>query len=558
MIVQMKEVSYLYEKTPALYDIQLEIARGSLTVLCGVTGSGKSTLLRLLSGLVKPSTGSISYGGDVNPQRISMVFQQPETQLFASSVYKDIEYGLEQRGVPKVSRTGLIQSALTKVGLPFEEYSERSPFLLSGGEKRRLCIAGAIAAQPRLLILDEPTAGLDPPAAQALLELVQELQQSGLTIVIGTHDLDAFYPIADQAVVMSQGTVYYSGPVHPLTTDPAKLSAVGLEAPAYVRIGAALRDKGLLKNTPASLEDVLKELQAQPLVVPVLSSDTLEVIQAEDADVLPTEDNRFQAYSEVIHSKTATLKSRWQERDPRVKWLGMVLGSFIILGMHSLLPLLLTSGIIAGLLGSAGLSWARTVWFFKPFLLMFLFLWILSAISWNSPDYSLGSVGFSNEGIILGGLSVLRFLLLVAIGFLFTETTTGAPLREGLEWAITPLKKLGIRTRNVSLAVSITLQFVPWILSKLSQLQLALRSRGGQQSKLKQWTPRQIYLLLVPLLILVISMGDELATAIESRGYDSKKDRTPTYVLVWRRNDTRVLICILLVTGLLWWCSLVT
>ncbi|MRN54132.1 ATP-binding cassette domain-containing protein [Paenibacillus monticola] len=558
MIVQMEGVSFQYDKTPALCDIQLEIPQGSLTVLCGITGSGKSTLLRLISGLVKPSTGSISYGGDVNPKRISMVFQQPETQLFASSVYKDIEYGLEQHGVPKASRSELIQSALAKVGLPFEEYSERSPFLLSGGEKRRLCIAGAIAVQPRLLILDEPTAGLDPPAAQALLELVQKLQQSGLTIVTGTHDLDAFFPIADQAVVMSQGSVYYSGPIHPLTTDPAKLSAAGLEPPAYVRIGATLKEKGLIKKTPASLEDVLTELQAHPLAIPVISRNIMEVVEDADADVLPTEDNRFQAYSEVIHSKTTTLKSRWQERDPRVKWLGMVLGSFIILGMHSLLPLLLTTGIIAGLLGSAGLSWARTVWFFKPFLLMFLFLWILSAITWSSPDYSLGPIGFTNEGIILGGLSVLRFLLLVAIGFLFTETTTGAPLREGLEWAIAPLKKLGIRTRNVSLAVSITLQFVPWILGKLSQLQLALRSRGRQQNKLKQWTPRQIYMLLVPLLILVISMGDELATAIESRGYDSKKDRTPTYALIWRRSDTLSLICILLVTGLLWWCSLAT
>lgn len=113
---------------------------------------------------------------------------------------------------------------------------------------------------------------------------------------------------------------------------------------------------------------------------------------------------------------------------------------------------------------------------------------------------------------------MLRFLLLIALGFLFTETTTGAPLREGLEWGIAPLRTLGIRTRNWSLAVSVTLQFVPWILGKLAQLQLALGSRGRRARGVARWSPRQIALIIVPLLILVLGMGDELATAVESRG----------------------------------------
>uniref|UniRef100_UPI00046FF1F0 energy-coupling factor transporter transmembrane component T n=1 Tax=Paenibacillus zanthoxyli TaxID=369399 RepID=UPI00046FF1F0 len=162
---------------------------------------------------------------------------------------------------------------------------------------------------------------------------------------------------------------------------------------------------------------------------------------------------------------------------------------------------------------------------------------------------------FSAEGAISGGLSVLRLGLLISLGFLFTETTSGAPLREGLEWAIKPLGKLGVRTRNWSLAVSVTLQFIPWVLGKISSLQLALASRGNRKRERMRWTPKQISLMAVPLLLQVISMGDELATAIEARGYDPSKPRTPWLVLRWRRRDTAAVLIAVLAAALLWWTS---
>ncbi|KAI7269641.1 hypothetical protein KC345_g7528 [Hortaea werneckii] len=528
-----------------------------MTVLCGITGSGKSTLLRLLAGLETPSSGRILYEKTEEealriPAAVSMVFQQPETQLFAGSVYKDMEYGLAQRGVPKSQRTDTIRGALTRVGLPYDEFAGRSPFLLSGGEKRRVCIAGAIASRPGLLILDEPTAGLDPRAAQALLNMVQELRESGLTLIIGTHDLDSFLPVADGVIVMKQGSVHYDGPASALTADPLLLSGAGLTPPAYASIGQALLQRGLLDTMPDSLEKLLAGLKQQPLHIPAAdriradsgagavpicqSSDHREHLEeqrnlpdllppagvvvmglpdhtqtaemanglpdpqpAADAMKGPTASARAEAAQHKItpqsgalasmntqvlcgdpktdkflYSKKAPGRLRWQGLDPRVKWLGMILGSLIVLGMDTLLPLLLAASLLAGLTASAGISWRRTLRFFRPFLLMFLFLWLLSALNWSSPDFSIGPVGFSSAGILRGGISVLRFLLLIVLGFLFTETTTGAPLREGLEWAIAPLKTLGIRTRNWSLAVSVTLQFVPWILGKLDQLQLAL------------------------------------------------------------------------------------
>ncbi|WP_342476324.1 ATP-binding cassette domain-containing protein [Paenibacillus sp. FSL H7-0350] len=546
MRIHTEQLSFCYEGSrPAVHEISLDIPTGTLTVLCGVNGSGKSTLLRLLAGLAQPSSGQILYDhgkktDSKTAEAVSMVFQQPETQLFAVTVHKDIEYGLMERGVSKEKRPEIIASALAKTGLAYDEFAGRSPFLLSGGEKRRVCIAGALAVEPGLLILDEPTAGLDPQAAQALLEMVQQLRSSGLTLIIGTHDLDSFLPVADKVIVMKQGAIHYDGPAPALTADPGLLADAGLTPPVYASMGRRAVQHGLLGAVPDSLEELLAGLEKHPLPIPQADS--------RHADSGDSARSGASTSGSPSREQDPPRRSGWQGLDPRAKWLGMILGSLVLLGMNTLLPLLLTTGLLTGLAASARISWRRAFRFFRPFLLMFLFLWLLSGLSWSSPDLVLGPLSFSYAGLERGGISVLRFLLLIALGFLFTETTTGAPLREGLEWGIAPLRTLGIRTRNWSLAVSVTLQFVPWILGKLAQLQLALGSRG-----MARWSPRQIALIIVPLLILVLGMGDELATAVESRGYDPAKQRTPVYQLRWSRRDTLAAIGILAVAATLWW-----
>ncbi|WP_339220891.1 ATP-binding cassette domain-containing protein [Paenibacillus sp. FSL H8-0332] len=592
MRIHTQQLSFCYEGgRPAVQEISLDIPTGTLTVLCGVNGSGKSTLLRLLAGLAQPSSGQILYDDgkktdNMTAEAVSMVFQQPETQLFAGTVHKDIEYGLMERGLSKEKRPEIIASALAKTGLAYDEFAGRSPFLLSGGEKRRVCIAGALAVQPGLLILDEPTAGLDPQAAQALLEMVQELRSSGLTLIIGTHDLDSFLPVADKVIVMKQGVIHYDGPAPALTADPGLLADAGLTPPVYASMGRRAVQRGLLGAVPDNLEELLAALEKHPLPIPQADNwpagsgdSTSSGAPTPGSQNTKTSEQHSAEYSlegtwKRVNSPRSSRTERvqtiirpgnprqeqntprrpgWQGIDPRAKWLGMILGSLVLLGMNTLLPLLLTAGLLAGLAASARISWRRALRFFRPFLLMFLFLWLLAGLSWSSPDFALGPLSFSYEGLMRGGISVLRFLLLIALGFLFTETTTGAPLREGLEWGIAPLRTLGIRTRNWSLAVSVTLQFVPWILGKLAQLQLALGSRGRRARGVARWSPRQIALIIVPLLILVLGMGDELATAVESRGYDPAKQRTPVYQLRWSKRDTLAALGILAVAAMLWW-----
>ncbi|MFD1903452.1 CbiQ family ECF transporter T component [Paenibacillus rhizoplanae] len=426
------------------------------------------------------------------------------------------------------------------------------PFCLAGGEKRRVCIAGALAVQPGLLILDEPTAGLDPQAAQALLEMVQELRSSGLTLIIGTHDLDSFLPVADKVIVMKQGVMHYDGPAPALTADPGLLADAGLTPPRLCFHGTQSSATWLAGSSPGQSGGAAGRTGKSTLCLcrrRTTGRQALATLQAAAhqhpaARIPKTSEQHSAEYSlegtwKRVNSPRSSRTERvqtiirpgnprqeqntprrpgWQGLDPRAKWLGMILGSLVLLGMNTLLPLLLTAGLLAGLAASAHISWRRAFRFFRPFLLMFLFLWLLAGLSWSSPDFALGPLSFSYEGLMRGGISVLRFLLLITLGFLFTETTTGAPLREGLEWGIAPLRTLGIRTRNWSLAVSVTLQFVPWILGKLDQLQLALGSRGRRARGVARWSPRQIALIIVPLLILVLGMGDELATAVESRG----------------------------------------
>lgn len=601
--------------TAVLENITLNVPAGSLTVLCGITGSGKSTLLRVMAGLEAPGAGEVRFPAvSRNTGRsgggTAIVFQHPGTQLFASTVAADMEYGLEQRGIARKDRPALIRQALETVGLSYEIYRDRSPFLLSGGEQRRVAIAGAIAAGPHVLLLDEPTAGLDPDAASGLLSLIRKLHREGTAIVVGTHDLELFFPHADQAAVLADGRLAWLGNPGTLAECPGTLESAGLEEPEYMRIGRKLLDAGWMEQMPrnpgAFSDDSLlvRRLPAPPCPDRTLASATGSTLASAAGSALTSaadsaldsaagsapQQNRLSSQAtaalspiaapemagyagrapsgtvfstepaeppgtsnwltnssrpevqpsrrELRHKRRESRHARWRRVDPRVKWLGMLFGSLALLGMEHAASLGAAALLVGCLIASAGITGQKIRWFFRPFILMLVFLWLVSSLSWSSGAAT-GFV-FTHDGMVQGGKGALRLLLLLSLGFLFTETTGGAPLRESLEWVISPLRRLGIRTRNASLAISLTLQFVPMTLQTVSQLQTALRSRGGGAG-MRRWTPKQLSLLFVPLLILVIRMGDELACAIESRGYDPAKERTPWAVLDWRRADSAIL-----------------
>lgn len=246
MAIKIEHLSYVYlKKTPneveALHDVSLEIPENKITAIVGHTGSGKSTLIQTLNGLIIPTSGKITYkdfviSSDIKKlkkikelrKHISIVFQFPEYQLFEETVEKDVAFGLKNYGYKEEDAISKAHEALKLVGLD-ESFYKRSPFELSGGEKRRVAIAGIIAIDPEVLILDEPTAGLDPLGSKIILDLIVNLNKNGKTIIIVTHDMGIVLNHADHVIVINEGNIAFEG--SPSTLFSGDVSNYSIDIP---------------------------------------------------------------------------------------------------------------------------------------------------------------------------------------------------------------------------------------------------------------------------------------------------------------------------------------
>ena len=245
----------------ALRGVSLEIAEGELLGIIGHTGSGKSTLVQHLNGLLRPHDGRILLDGTdiwADPKkirdvrfRVGMVFQYPEHQLFEDTIYKDIAFGPRNMGLSEEEVDARVRRAAAYVGLS-EELLEKSPFDLSGGEKRRAAIAGVMAMEPQVLILDEPTAGLDPRGREQILAMVREYQKTrGTTVLLVTHSMEDVARVADRVLVMDHGQAAMLDTVEAVFSRAQELERIGLSIPAVTKILLLLREKGVAVDTAA-------------------------------------------------------------------------------------------------------------------------------------------------------------------------------------------------------------------------------------------------------------------------------------------------------------------
>ena len=260
MAIKVNHLSYIYmKKTPneskALDDVSLEIPEGKITAIVGHTGSGKSTLIQTFNGLLTPSEGTVEIGDFTvtnNARKnkrikelrkhVSIVFQFPEYQLFDETVEKDVAFGLKNYGYKEKEAIEKAHEALAKVGID-ESFYKRSPFELSGGEKRRVAIAGIIAINPEILILDEPTAGLDPLGSKIILDLIVDLNKSGKTIIIVTHDMDIVLNHADNVIVLNDSKVVFEGTSSELFSGD--VSSYSIEIPRLFQFCQLLKANGV-------------------------------------------------------------------------------------------------------------------------------------------------------------------------------------------------------------------------------------------------------------------------------------------------------------------------
>lgn len=258
--IQTKGLTYRYgigtpfEKT-AVDHVDLEIESGSFVGIIGHTGSGKSTLIQHLNGLLKPTEGSILLDGkDIWAEkaqmrqvrfRVGLVFQYPEYQIFEETVAKDIAFGPRNMGLAEEEVQARVKETAAIVGLS-DDILEQSPFLLSGGQKRRVAIAGVMAMRPEVLILDEPTAGLDPRGREEILEEIKAYRrQTGATILLVSHSMEDVARYAQQILVMNAGKVFCYGTVENVFRRSQELQAIGLAVPQITRVCNALRAKGI-------------------------------------------------------------------------------------------------------------------------------------------------------------------------------------------------------------------------------------------------------------------------------------------------------------------------
>lgn len=263
MSIILDHVNYIYEAdTPlamkALNDVSLVIPDGQFIGVIGHTGSGKSTLMQHLNGLVRATSGHIYFNGeDIYDEeydmkklrsRVGLVFQYPEHQLFEIDVFSDVCFGPKNLGLDKKEVQLRAYDALRKVGLP-DELFYQSPFDLSGGQKRRVAIAGVLAMKPEVLILDEPTAGLDPKGRDEILHQIKQLQtDSGMTIILVSHSMEDVAEYVDRIIVMNKGSVMYDDEPREVFRHYRELEEVGLAAPQITYIMHALKNKGLDVN----------------------------------------------------------------------------------------------------------------------------------------------------------------------------------------------------------------------------------------------------------------------------------------------------------------------
>lgn len=278
MSIIIENLTHIYNEgmpfaSKALDNINLTIENGDFVGLIGHTGSGKSTLIQHLNGILKPSSGKIFINEfnitDKNlnltdiRKKVGVVFQYPEYQLFEETVEKDIAFGPSNLGLDEMEINNRVKLSMESVGLKYEDFKDKSPFELSGGQKRRVAIAGVIAMNPEVLILDEPTAGLDPKGRDEIFELIKSLHKDkNMTIILSSHSMDDMAKLVKTIIVMNSGKVEFMGPTREIFKNhSSRLKEIGLDIPQVLELCIKLRDKGFnIKPDIITIEEAKNEI----------------------------------------------------------------------------------------------------------------------------------------------------------------------------------------------------------------------------------------------------------------------------------------------------------
>ena len=295
-ILEARNVRYSYSDGPeALRGLSTAIEEGKKIALVGPNGAGKSTLMLMFNGILRPTAGEVYFRGQPLKydssslrnvrRRVGLVFQNPDDQLFAPTVYQDVAFGPVNLGYPKDKVERYVNYALSYVGL--SGFESRPPHHLSGGEKKRVAIAGVLAMEPEVMILDEPTSNLDPAGSEEIMEMLDELNSSGKTMIISTHDVELAYRWADQILLMEDGKLLHCGPPAAVFADHGLVSKARMKLPAVMEIYQELRGRGVLDGDrpPRNILELTNLLETRAKVgCPKVSPGKIYLYNVDHAD----------------------------------------------------------------------------------------------------------------------------------------------------------------------------------------------------------------------------------------------------------------------------------
>ena len=529
----------------ALRDITFELDDGEFLGIAGHTGSGKSTLIQHMNGLVHPTRGRVLLDGqDLADKRaaqacrgkVGLVFQYPEYQLFAATVREDVAFGPRNLGLPADEVDRRVEAALESVRLDIAELGDKSPFELSGGQQRRVAFAGVLAMEPRVLVLDEPVAGLDPVAREEFLDLIAQLHAGGLTVVMVSHSMDDLARLSDRVLVLNEGRQFAFGSPAEVFAHGDELRAIGLDVPAPQKLASELREAGV--NLPRDLYDV--ETLANDLAAAFNS-------QAE------TDTGKGGSVRSVIMPDIAVIGRYWpgtsplHRMDARAKLLLALALMAVVFVAQSFWGLAVCAAFVFGFFKLAGIPLRSAFKSIAPLAFIVVVTALLNVffVQGGAVLFEWWIIRISEAGLWQAAFIACRLLLLLLGMSLLTLTTATLDITDAFEYLLRPFRRIGVPAHELSMMMGIALRFLPQFTFELQTVYRAQISRGATFSKGRL---RMLASLMVPLFTSAFRHAETLSSAMDARCYHGGIGRTRLHPLTFTRldrNGTLVIVAML-------------
>lgn len=539
-------VSIAYENADVLNDISLSVPSGRVTLIAGRSGAGKTTLACLAAGLTKAQSGSVLLGGTAPvPGEVALAFQNPEQQLFLETVEHELAFAPRNLGCSEDEVARRVGEAASQ--LEIKELLPSDPFCLSGGQARRVALASILTLSPRAVVLDEPTAGLDAPARSALHRLVQDIACKGLPVLVVSHDLEEWLAIADQVVLLADGTIAWKGTPGALASDIDAFARAGLEPPESwqlreLLVQAEKRDSAGV-NGVVPVETAAQGQEAGTARGPEGSAtQEPEGSVARDSKSTAAQGPKATAARELKGVATQEPSSHGSEVaakpgrkdaagrglegvDARVKVTLLLVATAALFAARAPWALAMWAMLCLLVLRASGIGGKAVARALKPVALLFAFIVCANLVSCDgSADVAIaGSVGISTVGAARAATAVARIIMLVCLALSVAASTTPTKLAQACTSLMRPLGHIGVPIEDVGLVLAMALRFIPVVSEEAGRIRLAQRARGvnfdegSVLRRVRAWAA-----VFTPLVVGLFRRADRVAESMDARCYGQR------------------------------------